>query len=617
MCGISGILNFNNRKVDVEKLFSLNNLISHRGFDNSGVITKESENHISYNGIGLGHRRLSIIDLTAKADQPFSLPEKKISIVYNGELYNYQEIKKELKESGYTFRTNSDTEVVLCAYDKWQEDCLNKFNGMFSFAIWNDNDRTLFCARDHIGIKPFYYEIDEYGFSFSSESQALGTRKIDQFAVRSYLFGMYVPSHLSIYEGVKKLLPGHSILVKSNGEILIRKYWDIPFERNYDIKTSKDAELFISPVLNESIKRQLTSDVPVGAFLSGGYDSGLIVAKAAETITSLNTYSVGFDGNSQANELEIAKRVAKKYQTKHHERIIGSSEVISLLDKALSRMSEPVSDSAIVPTYCLSEMASIDGIKVMLSGTGGDEVFGGYERYTGYSMSRNLFLKTPSLFRNLISTLPFPDPTWNSRIKSNFMDMLISTGGSPKLASKTFKNRSDYVNFLNFLSGNVLPQYKKSRSQLYSQMEFDIKAYLPDLLLMILDQLTMAHTIEGRVPYLDINLIKACLSIDPRLHVNRNQTRLIQKGIARNKIDSETFTAKKQGFSGPVPNWIILNYDIFKEKSMALRDLELFKHMEIEKLFKQDPQSLSYRSYYDIFSLYCFSVWYNSHGIKK
>jgi asparagine synthase (glutamine-hydrolysing) len=615
MCGIAGILTFDNKPVLKEEIKRLTDSIAHRGHDSDKISLGGSDRGrlSTYEGIGLGHRRLSVIDLSEQSAQPMSDDENTFCIVYNGELYNYQEIKQQLIQLGHTFRTESDTEVVLLAYKQWGEDCLLRFNGMFAIAIWNENNQELFCARDQFGIKPFYYKIDNNSFQFASESQALsaGNRTmLNEDAVKSYLFSMYVPRNRSIFEGVSKLLPGTTLTVDRYGKKRIKTYWTVPQSGVLSV-SPQDAATQLQYLFDKSVKTQLRSDVPVGALLSGGFDSGMIVASAAQSLNTLHTYSVGFDDGLQFNELDIAKSLSQRYGTLHHQRIIKSDEIITLLDKAIYSMSEPVADSAMVPSYCLSQMAAEDGVKVLLSGTGGDEVFGGYSRYIGYSRVRRMYLAVPERVRKFIGSKILSNSSFGARLKYNSIDMMLSTGGSPALARQLFASEKEFSLFLKQLASDVQPLIQAKQSQLYDYMHFDLQVYLPDLLMFLLDQLTMAHTVEGRVPYLDIDLVTASYNLIPGLHVSSNETRKIQRLMARGKLDDKTFVAKKQGFSGPVKHWINNNKAKFTERVMAAKAIPGLDKLPIEALCSMEEGTGKNAFWHDdMFSLYCFSTWY-------
>jgi asparagine synthase (glutamine-hydrolysing) len=432
-------------------------------------------------------------------------------------------------------------------------------------------------------------------------------------ALKAYLFSMYLPGDISMFQGIKKLAPGNYIIVDTKGSFKIEKYWSLPNSHQNSI-SADDAIDLMEKQFNESVKMQLISDVPVGAFLSGGFDSGMLVATASKYTNTLHTYTVGFNDGKQFSELEIAKSMSKRYGTVHHERIIKSEEVIEILDKSILSMSEPVADSAMVPTYCLSQMAAEDGVKVLLSGTGGDEIFGGYSRYVGYNYKRALFLSIPKLFRNFFGNSIFKNKVIGERLLSPPLDMLMSAGGAPDLLKSMFLNENELVDYIKKMMHSILKSKISNKELLYEHMFFDLQVYLPDLLLMLMDQLTMAHTIEGRVPFLDTNLISTSLNLNPSYHAKGNQTRILQRRMAKNMVDERTFNAKKQGFSGPVPHWIDSNLNQFTEKIMAIREIPGLEKLPVEKICKSGITSENQFWHNDIFSLYCLSVWYQGNA---
>lgn len=618
MCGIAGILNFNGRPVGPDALAAMTNAIAHRGRDSAGMVTGGAPGVLpAYAGLALGHRRLSIIDLSAQSAQPMFSSDRRHCLVYNGELYNYRQLRAELEASGRRFITGSDTEVVLQAYIAWGAACLQRFNGMFAFAIWSEDSQSLLCARDAIGIKPFYYTLDTEGFRFASESQALlnGRAALSPQAVAAYFFSMYVPRHLSIYAGVEKLLPGHALRVYANSKIERHAWWQLPKTGGTNCRP-EEAAVQLQGLLDRAVENQLQSDVPVGALLSGGFDSGMIVASAAAR-GSLHTYSAGFDDGQQFNELPIARALAARYGTIHHERTIGGNEVMGLLDAAIAHLSEPVADSAMVPTYCLSGMAAADGVKVLLSGTGGDEVFGGYSRYVASSWRRRLLYGLPAALRQLIGhTLPSA-PTFAARLLHPSLDMVVYTGGSPALTAQVLPAGIEMRRFLTAMATDVYPQARPATAELYAHMEFDLQVYLPDLLLMLLDQLTMAHTVEGRVPLLDVDLITASYALTPHLHADPHstETRKLMRLMARGKLDERTFSARKQGFSGPVRSWITHNREAFRERVMSIREVPGMERLRPDAWWQsgadRDPYWAS-----EVFMLYCFATWYHTHASR-
>ena len=618
MCGIAGILAFNGAPVQLEEIEALTSALAHRGRDSAACcLGGAGRGDLSrYPGLALGHRRLSIIDLSPHSAQPMRSQNGAVSIVYNGELYNYRELRSELMAAGFRFRTDSDSEVVLVAYEAWGEGCLQRFNGMFAFAIWEESSQSLFCARDPVGIKPFYYTLANGQFSFASESQALVGKggALDPKAVACYFLSMYVPRHLSIFAGVRKLLPGRSMRVSRDGQVCVKAYWNMP-EVDLHHPSARDAARELTGLLDAAVKAQMQSDVPVGALLSGGFDSGMIVASAARTGVPLHTYSVGFDDGLQASELPIARDMAARYGSIHHERVIRGAEVIPLLDSAIASMSEPVADSAIVPTFCLSGMAAGDGVKVLLSGTGGDEVFGGYSRYVASSLQRKLLFAMPRGLRSMLGNTVFRHSLFGSRLRHPSMDMLVYAGGSPSLARGLFEDDAAFARFLEELVEDVFPPPTSGPIGLYEHMQFDLQVYLPDLLLMLLDQLTMAHTVEGRVPLLDVDLITASYRLSSELHASPGQstTRRLMREMAVGRVDPRTFSSRKLGFSGPVRSWVSRNTGEFREAVMATSDMPLVGSLPIEQLWNNGEKENSHFWAMDMFSLYCFSGWCRRH----
>jgi asparagine synthase (glutamine-hydrolysing) len=619
MCGIAGILSFEGRTIAESEIEALTGALAHRGRDCAaralGGPTRGALS--SYPGVALGHRRLSIIDLSPQSAQPMRSQAGGTWIVYNGELYNYLELRAQLVAEGHAFRTESDSEVVLVAYEAWGEACLARFNGMFAFAIWREDTQSLFCARDPIGIKPFYYTVDGRTFRFASESQALTRDReasLAPGAVAAYLLSMYVPRQLSIIAGVKKLLPGHFMQVSRDGEVRVRAYWTPPAAgRRFLSPEDAAAELLES--LDRAVLAQLRSDVPVGALLSGGFDSGMIVASASRGGGQLHTYSVGFDDTAQVDELPIARSVAARYGTIHHERVIHGDEVIDMLDRALGSMSEPAADSAMVPTYCLSEMAASDGVKVLLSGTGGDEVFAGYTRYVGSSWRRRVLFQFPWFLREWLGRSLFRRSAFGARLRHPSLDMVMYTGGSVPMARQLFPDGRSFGAFLEELALEVFPRQEPDTRGLYEHMRFDLQVYLPDLLLMLLDQLTMAHTVEGRVPLLDVELLGAAYSLAPELHANplEASTRRLMRRMAADRVDPRTQTGPKQGFSGPVATWIARNRERFRERVMEVREIDATAGLRLDRLWDSNAERTNPFWATEVFSLYCLATWHRSH----
>lgn len=614
MCGIAGILNFDGRPVEERDLTMLTDALAHRGRDCAAVrLGAHADGLSTYPGIGLGHRRLSIIDLSAESAQPMSYGGRALWITYNGELYNFELLRAELEGHGCVFRTKSDTEVVLAAYLTWGEDCLTRFNGIFALALWDEREQTLVCARDPLGVKPLYVERSPSSFRFASEAQALarGRRSaLSHDALAGYLLSMYVPADASIFEGIQKLRPGSLLRVTRDGRMSERLYRGIPRFGFKRISATHAAERLRTEI-DRAVTMQLRSDVPVGALLSGGFDSGMVVASAAARAPGLHTYSVGFDDGVQADELPIAKALAGRYGTTHHERVIRGEEVVPLLDRAIARMTEPVADSAIVPTYVLSAMAAADGVKVLLSGTGGDEVFAGYPRYVGTTPRRRLLLRMPDALRRAISML-VGDPATAARLRHRGLDMLITTGGSPALAQSAFDDGPGFGEFLERFTTRSLPASDGPIDPLHQHMRFDLQVYLPDLLLLLLDQLTMAHTVEGRVPLLDADLVAASYALPSSMHARPGETKRLMRRMATDRLDPRTLRAPKQGFSGPVAQWVSRNAGVFRDRTLAVREIPGLERIPVERLWTNDGRNRP-RRMSELFSLFCLSTWYQTH----
>lgn len=595
MCGIAGLLYFDGKLPQKSELATILEKLTHRGRDNSGMAFMSN--------VALGHRRLSIIDLQDAAAQPMFYANKSVCVSLNGEIYNYIELRELLKSKGYIFETQSDTEVLLASYVHWGKECVKHFNGMFAFALWDDKQKILFCARDNLGIKPFYFKKTHNYFAFASEAFALShlsENQLNNNAITSYLLSMYVATNESMFCDIHKLQPGYTLSIDGKGHVQFERYWDI------DGIATKSATLTnleeLEHIIQTAIKQQIRSDVPIGGFLSGGIDSGLITALAAPQVKTYNTYSVGYEG-MQENELPTAGLLAQKYETKHNQLIITANDAMSNLNQALRSMSEPIADPAMVATYMLSNLAARDGVKVLLNGTGGDEIFAGYTRYTGQlSFRRKLILSMPQMVKHALSVAPFKDKT-KLRLKYPSLDMLFSTGGSFALASHFSPVKIN--KYLNDLNQEFI--FHKNIDLLYKNMLFDLNIYLPDQLLLLLDQMTMAHTIEGRVPLLDKNIVNSAFSFKAEEHIRDGKTKVILKKIAEKHLGKAYIKRKKQGFAGSSKWWVQNNKDEFLTVVSGLRNLNYFQKLNIDK-YKIHVINDALAN--EIFILYCFSKWH-------
>jgi len=617
MCGIAGIIRFGDAPVDLDKLRGMLGKLVHRGRDSFGIAYGSARNQaertfISAGEVALGHRRLSIIDLSMAASQPMQYDDGRLWLVFNGEIYNYLELRSELVTSGYLFKTGSDTEVVLAAYRCWGKQCVERFNGMFAFALWDEAAQVLFCARDHFGIKPFYYYRSESLLAFASESKALSMfhgNALDAQSIAAYLLGSYVPGSSSIFQGVRKLLPGHTMSVKPSGETVVSRYWRM--SRYADQADDRPARQKLKENLEHAVKRQLRSDVPVGALLSGGVDSGMVVALASRMTQAMDTYSVGFEGHA-VNELPAAAYVAKRFGTRHHEMLVDNTSAMAYLDIALSHLTEPIADTAIIPSYLLSRMASEDGVKVLLSGTGGDEVFGGYGRYVGSSLKRRVFTKLPAFFRQAIGRLLPTDSKLGARFSNTSLDMLFVTGGNFELCQDMLGSSTAMSGLLAQMADALRVPDALAVPLLYQQMLFDLYFYLPDEILLLFDQMSMANTIEGRVPLIDVDVVQTAYRFPPRSHVCGSRTKVLFREIAEEQLGHEHVWRKKSGFSGPVAWWVNKNRGQFVDAVKSIADIPgLGPFAAVCQSRWARSAEIGESSAQALFLLYCLRRWYD------
>lgn len=568
MCGICGIYQVDGAPVDHDLVRRMNNTLSHRGPDDEGY-------HFD-NSIGLGHRRLSIIDLNS-GHQPIYNEDKTKVIVYNGEVYNFQEIRKQLMHRGHRFTTQTDTEVLLHAYEEWGADCLEKFRGMFALAIWDSREQTLFIARDRLGIKPLYYCLENGAIRFGSELKAIIAdprvkREIDLEAVSDYLSLSYIPAPKTIFKNIYKLPAGHTLLIRKNGNILT-KYWDLPFVP--DNKTREETfKKRIVETLSESIQMRLISDVPLGAFLSGGVDSSAVVAVMAQlTQTPVRTNSVGFSVR-EYSELEYAKRTSLLFATRHSEFMV-TPDAVDIVNKLAWFYDEPFADSSSIPTYYVSEMTRRN-VTVALSGDGGDENFAGYRRYFYdrlESRIRNVF---PGVIRNtLISGLArlYPKADWlpqmfraKTLLANIASDHIAAHFRSVSHFSPEMKHRMLAPGVKRQLMGYDSVDVFRTHYKNYddsgindplSRVQYvDFKTYIVDDILTKVDRASMANSLEVRVPLLDHKFVELAARIPSRMKLDGARSKIIFKDAMQPVLGDEIINRKKMGFSIPVGQWM-------------------------------------------------------------
>lgn len=567
MCGLIGIFDTRGeREIDQTLLKKINESQFHRGPDEAGL-------HIEP-AIGLGHRRLAIIDLSS-GQQPLFNEDKSVVVVFNGEIYNFEDLMHELKKLGHTFRTHCDTEVIVHAWEQWGEACVQRFQGMFAFALWDRNKKTLFLARDHLGIKPLHYCLLPDGmFIFGSELKSLLSypalpRKIDPRSVEDYFAYGYVPEPRTIYQEVYKLSPGFTLSLKvGNPEVRPKKYWDIPFKV---MPQARDTELELITRLRAAVKSQLVAEVPLGAFLSGGVDSSAIVAMMAglsnETVT---TCSIGFDDPAY-DESAFAQKVATQFKTRHHSETVIADDY-GLIDTLAALYDEPYADSSAIPTYRVCELAK-KHVTVVLSGDGGDENFAGYRRYRMAMAEQRVRAWIPLALRKPLFGLLgkiYPKADWAPqmfRAKTTFEslshDLVEGYFHSVSTLNDRVRKQLFSDQFRQSLNGYRAIEVMRRHAQnaptddpLSTLQYIDLKTYLPGDILTKVDRASMAHSIEVRVPLLDHKFVEWVSGLPSSLKLKDGEGKYIFKKSLKPYLDEEILYRKKRGFSIPLAEWL-------------------------------------------------------------
>ena len=565
MCGIAGIFCIDaSRAVDPDQIDRMSAVLRHRGPD-------EGSRYVS-GPVGLGHRRLKIIDLKT-GSQPMLSEDGALAVVFNGEIYNFRSLRDQLAARGYRFRTTSDTETILYAYDAFGEDCVRHLRGMFAFAIWNARSSELFLARDRLGIKPLYYSWDGSRFAFGSEIKAVleaekHPRRIDLEAVDDYLTYLYVPSPKTIFRDVRKLAPAERLTVSARG-LRASTYWDVTFESGDGRSESDYVEELVERV-RDSVRAHLVSDVPVGAFLSGGIDSSAVVAFISEILgRPVITSSIGF-GERAYDELPYARRMAQLVHADAYEKIVRA-DAVAILDSLVWHYDEPFADSSMVPTYYVSQVAR-ERATVALSGDGGDEAFAGYERYRFDLFENRVRGWLPASIRGpLFGILGgiYPKADWLPRPLrgKTLLTSLSLTGERGYFRTMTWMDerlrakiyRPELRRALQGYDPFTVLEPHFARSVGWdplSRIQYvDMKTYLPDDILTKVDRASMAHSLEVRVPLLDHEVIEFAAQIPPGLRIRGGQGKYIFKKALSGRLPREILYRRKMGFSVPLAAW--------------------------------------------------------------
>ena len=595
MCGINGIISKKNNKEHLIK--EMNNKILHRGPNAEGLYTDEY--------VALGQRRLSIIDL-AGGNQPIYNEDKSILVVYNGEIYNYQELKKEL--SNHDFKTNSDTEVLVHAYEEWGHDFVKKLRGMFAFCIYDKNKKELFIARDHFGIKPLYYYKNEDVFLFASEVKSFLVhpdfkKELNKEMLGAYLTFSFTPGERTFFKDVYKLPAGNYMTIDINTtEYKIHEYFKLEFS-NTD-KSFENVVDDISMAMKDSVKHHLISDVEVGSFLSSGVDSSYLVSLAKPD----KTYTVGYT-NKKYSEIDNAKDLCDRLGINNTSSIITKEEYLKAIPDVFYHMDEPTTDACSIAVYFLSKLASKD-VKVVLSGEGADEFFGGYNSYDDHP-----YTKLPLFIRKTVASICKVLP------KNKYTRYLIRRGKSLE-ESYVSINRNfyddelpDVLNFTDYLPNEkiVKPVYDKYKdeNELNKKLAIDIKYWLTDNVLNIVDKMTMAFSIESRVPFTDIEVFDISRKLNKEYKVRNGYTKAALREAAKKDIPNESYKKKKLGFPVPIREWIKEEdfYNEIKNTFQTKIAKSLFKTDNILKMLDDHKNGIK-DNYRKIWAIYSFLKWY-------
>ena len=622
MCGIVGIVRNDGKPVDEQLLARMNDAIRHRGPDEDGFYVNGS--------VGLAMRRLAIIDLKS-GQQPIHNQDRTSWIVFNGEIYNYLELREKLEKLGHTFYTNSDTEAIVHAYDEFGADCPKHLRGMFVFAIWNIPKQELFIARDRMGKKPLLYAEVNGKLIFGSEFSALlvhpdVSRDIDTDALDYYLSFMCIPAPLTAYRAIRKLEPAHWLRWR-NGNIEMGRYWQPDFTRKIDISEEEAGERTIE-ILRDAVKVRLMSEVPLGAFLSGGIDSSAVVAlMSQESSERVKTFSIGFE-EQDFSELHHARRVAEHVGADHHEFIVRP-DAVEILPMLVDHYGEPYADSSAVPTYYVARETR-KHVTVALNGDGGDESFAGYERYIAMGLTEK-YRKIPSfvresMIREAVNMLP-TDPTRKSKIKS--AQRLLAVVARPKagrymhwmsafndelkepLYTDSFRQQTQGANATGILEN----WFKRANGigMVDTLLLTDQMTYLPNDLLVKVDIATMAVSLEARSPFLDDHVIEFAASLPQNLKLRRLTGKYLLKKVLRKLLPSENLTRRKMGFGVPIGHWFrgkmqpFLREVVLSEKALSRG---LFKPEAVKQLVELHARAE--RDYsHQLWTLLMLELWFN------
>lgn len=648
MCGIAGQFNFKYENVNSSNLQRMNKSIEHRGYDDSGTIFIDSKNSTSFQSIkekhnhicdiGFTHRRLSIIDLSKSGHQPMSDFEKKIWLVFNGEIYNHNELRTELEKKGHNFISSTDTEVIIYAYKEYGINFLKRLRGVFSLAIWDSVSKNFFIARDRIGVKPLYYFLENETFYFASEIKALtkvlnSHPQLNKEFLSYYFSFLAIPAPNTLFKKIMKLEKGFYMQIDVNKNLKKVKYWDVLDNNKQVFDKESNYIKNVDRILRDSIKTRMMSDVPIGVFLSGGVDSSLITAIMSEfSEKPINTLTIGYKGLEKINETSYAEEISKKFQTNHHQLIIDVENSEDSIKEMVYFQDEPIADPVCIPVMLLSNKAKELGISVIQVGEGADEIFAGYDNFKTYYYVNKMFWskfrivpKQIKYFFSIIFKKIFEFSKYRKYLDIfNFFheDKELFWNNSHTVYPSDIKRLllKSYINPYNHILKTANDFTLNKKNNFLNKLAYqELNLRLPELLLMRVDKMTMASCVEGRVPFLDHELVKYALTIPDFLKIKNNEPKYILKKVAENYLPHHIIYRKKMGFGFPINEFFKGKFRAFLYESIFnsnLRSENVINYDFVEEMFiLTDSGKVNY--YGHIWSIANLSMWYDIWFQKK
>lgn len=627
MCGITGIVHWDGQTIERTILQRMADTLIHRGPDEQGFYLNKEQGTINYRSIdsisvGFAHRRLSIIDLSS-GQQPLCNEDRTVWIVFNGEIYNFQSLKNELIRLGHHFKTHSDTEVIVHSYEEWGPSCLDRLNGMFAFAIWDEKQQLLFIARDRIGKKPLYYRSIKDTLVFGSELKAIMSypgieMQLEETAVIDYFKRHYIPDPKTVFKGINKLPPAHYLIATKKSGISIKEYWDVQFDGIFDC-SELELEDQLFDLLYQAVHDRMISEVPLGAFLSGGVDSsGIVALMAHQSPNPIVTCSIGFD-DPKHDESRFAAHVASQLGTDHHQFFVRDN-FLDVVQRLPAIFDEPFADSSAIPTYYVCKMAR-QRVTVALSGDGGDETFGGYDKYFKGLVEQLFGQFMPKSLLKILGKTYLGGGLFQQKART-LTAQALRLQDQAFYKSTTFMSDQDLRNLLNPEIGNILKNYdpfeytgkffnKLNTDDHLSRMLYtDIKTYLPNDILVKVDRTSMANSLEVRAPLLDYRVVEFAAHLTNRMKIRwGNKKYLLKKAFAR-KLPTEVFRRPKHGFTVPIDAWFRgdlapLAKEIFFSTSETA---ELLNVSYIRRIW-EDHQNHRMNCGYTLWSILMFAIW--------